>query len=189
MKGSKRCTRCRGMKRDQQCWISPSDPRCVRCLSAKQKCSLADFSKRRRTGTISGSRRPTRGKCICKLRLLLTNNFVIEEAQALVDTDRNVDEEATREVEAQLRGRKPSLPALIDARDTVNWRLESSAHELDLILKERVTDRQVLAGLERTIERLEAEEAAEGSGEGTDEGEDEIQSDGDDEEVEDALGA
>jgi hypothetical protein len=40
---------------------------------------------------------------------------------------------------------------------------------------------------------LEAEEAvaevAEGSGEGTDEGEDEIQSDGDDEEVEDALGA
>jgi hypothetical protein len=120
---------------------------------------------------------------------LLTNSFLIEEAQALVDTDRNVDEEATREVEAQLRGRKPSLPALIDARDTVNWRLESSAHELDLILKERVTDRQVLAGLERTIERLEAEEAAEGSGEGTDEGEDEIQSDGDDEEVEDALGA
>jgi hypothetical protein len=54
-----------------------------------------------------------------------------------------------------------------------------------LILKERVTDRQVLAGIEHMIERLEAEEAAEGSGE------DEIQSDGDgdDKEVEDALGA
>jgi hypothetical protein len=112
---------------------------------------------------------------------LLTNNFVVEEAQALVDANRNIDEEATREVEAQLRGRKPSLPALIDARDMVNWRLESSAHELDLILKECVTDRQVLAGIERMIERLEAEEAAEGSGEGTDSGEDE--------EVEDALGA
>jgi hypothetical protein len=130
-----------------------------------------------------------RGKCICNWRFFLTNSFVIEEAQALVDTNRNVDKEATREVEAQLRGRKRSLPALIDARDTVNWRLESLAHKLDLILKERVTNRQVLAGLKCTIKRLEAEEAAEGSGEGTDEGEDEIQSDSNDKEVEDALGA
>jgi hypothetical protein len=120
---------------------------------------------------------------------LFTNNFVVEEAQALVDSDRNINEEATCEVEAQLRGRKLSLPALIDARNTVNWHLELSAHELDLILKERVTDRQVLAGIERMIKRLEAEEAAEGSGEGTDSGEDEVRSDSDDEEVEDALGA
>jgi hypothetical protein len=91
---------------------------------------------------------------------LLTNNFVIEEAQALVGSYRHVDKEATREVEAQLHGRKPNLPTLIDTRDTVNWRLESSAHELDLILKEHVTDHQVLASLEHMIEQLKAEEAA-----------------------------
>jgi hypothetical protein len=113
---------------------------------------------------------------------LLTNNFVVDEAQVLINSDWNINKEATCEVKAQLRGCKPSLPALINARNMVNWHLKLSAHELDLILKERVTDWQVLAGIERMIEWLEAEEVVEGSGE------DEIQSDGDNEEVEDALG-
>ena len=63
-----------------------------------------------------------------------------------------------------------TLDGLQKARDMVEWRLEASAWELSLLLKERRAQQRCLAHLDELMRDLEAEEEGE-EGEVKDEGE------------------
>ena len=87
-----------------------------------------------------------------------------------------------------------TLQGVRNGRDTILWRLEASAFELQSVLDERTATQRALAELDRQLDKFEraAEEDVGGdevwgAGGGVGEGEDDEDEEGDEEEVVDEL--
>jgi len=105
-----------------------------------------------------------------------------------VNEDRDVDAEAKIDLSEYMTIGETTTAGLEKARDTIQWRLESSAFELRLILEERMRGMAFLKAINAKLEELYAEDEGDGEGEGEGEDEDEGESELDvDELVEDLV--
>lgn len=103
---------------------------------------------------------------MCNIRLSACQlTLFVAEAERLVEEDRDIDAVASDAIQQQVNTLPQSLDGLERARDTVLWRLEASAHELAVILRERRTNQRSLQALDEAILGLEgAQGEAGGSG-------------------------
>jgi hypothetical protein len=92
----------------------------------------------------------------------LSLTVVLDEAADLVAKDRDIDDDAVQHVV-----RQAELPQTFDglqrARDMVEWRLEASAWELSVVLRERFEQQGFLAQIDEAMRRFE-ESADDGDG-------------------------
>src|SRR5882757_417146 len=118
-------------------------------------------------------RKPSRGKSIIHAMfasLLMVFLFIVE-ARELVNEDRDVDAEAKIDLSEYMTIGETTTAGLEKARDTIQWRLESSAFELRLILEERMRGMAFLKAINAKLEELYVEDEGDGEGEDEDEGE------------------
>jgi hypothetical protein len=80
----------------------------------------------------------------------LSLTVVLDEAADLVAKDRDIDDDAVQHVV-----RQAELPQTFDglqrARDMVEWRLEASAWELSVVLRERFEQQAFLAQIDEAM--------------------------------------
>ena len=79
------------------------------------------------------------------------------------------------------RALPPTLEGLQQARDMIQWRLEASAYELSVVLRERGEQMQFLMRIDEAMRELEGARDGEASGSG-DEDDAEVEEDEEDEE-------
>jgi hypothetical protein len=85
-------------------------------------------------------------------------SFVIPgEAVRLVESGRNVDAEA-QAVLKSLSDDFSTLQGLQNARDTIAWRLEASAHELATVLDERSATQRALERVDQQLSQFDEDE-------------------------------
>src|SRR6267154_3062681 len=132
-----RCEKCaKKVKKYTRCWRMPSETKCMMCLHQRQACSIdpgySGSKKRRRTGTDASMRRkPSRGKyALYYVRFSANDVLLIVEARELVNEDRDVDAEAKIDLSEYMTIGETTTAGLEKARDTIQWRLKSSAFEL-----------------------------------------------------------
>jgi hypothetical protein len=78
------------------------------------------------------------------------------EAVRLVESDRNVDAEAVA-ILASINDYE-TLQGLQNARDTIAWRLEASAHELATVLDERSATQRALERVDQKLAEFDVDE-------------------------------
>jgi hypothetical protein len=92
----------------------------------------------------------------------LSLTIVLEEAMELVVKDREINAEAVQHVAQQ-----STLPRTFDrlqrARDMVEWRLEASAWELSVVLRERLEQQAFLAQIDQAMRQYD-EDGNDGDG-------------------------
>ena len=105
---------------------------------------------------------------------------MLAQSIRLVESDRDVEAEARAIIEKL--GEETTLQGLTNARDTMMWRLESSAYELKCVLDERQATQRALERVTALLDEFEAGEDGAGGdgwneegGDAEDEGEDEIE--------------
>jgi hypothetical protein len=169
------CDRCAISTKQYGCYRRPNDLKCAKCIHDHKPCVLAHRSggalpskpapvvdkpsvrKRRRTDTLVASiKKPTRGKFLRSTLSSVTNPpLTIAQAVKLVDSGRNVEAEA-RAIFDELPN-EATLQGLLNARDTMLWRLESSAYELKCILDERKSTQKALDRVTELLDEFESD--------------------------------